>query len=58
MLYTLISSRTKLVEDYSFPCDWPKGDLSIANSMIKFSQFTNVSLNPGVMDPQYCAVIL
>ena len=58
MLYTLISSRTKLVEDYSFPCDWPKGDHSIANSMIKFSQFTNVSLNLGVMDPQYCAVIL
>ena len=42
---TLISSRAKLVEDYSFPCDWPKGDLSIANSMMKFSQFTNVSLN-------------
>ena len=58
MLYTLISSRTKLVEDYSFPCDWPKGDLSTANSMIKFSQFTNVSLNLEVMDLQYCAVIL
>ena len=58
MLYTLILSRTKLVEDYSFPCDWPTGDHSIANCMIKFSQFTNVSLNLGVMDLQSCAVIL
>jgi len=56
MLYILISSLTKLIEDYSFTCYWPKGNLSIANSMLKFSQFTNVSLNFGVMDLQSCAV--
>ena len=56
MLYTLSSSLTKLIEEYSFPCYCPKGNLSIANNMKKFSQFTNVSLNFGVMDLQYCAV--